>query len=363
MEFDLRKYLRLVLQWWWLIAIGAIVPATLSYYFVSQRPELYQARVVLMVGTTFQSANPNTSEMGVAMRLAQGYAEMVRYRPVTNGVIQKLGLGTSPEALALQITAAVRPEANLLEIMVTDQNPEAAAAIANALAEELILQTPAGQVQGEQQRFVEAQLEELRNKIQQVQQEIGQQSSQLADLTSAAEIQEAQQSIQSLEAVLSRYRTEYAALLRSYSADTINQLTIVEPAIVPVRPIGGRVGLVVAIAAAAGIGLALGGVFLIEYLDDSLKWSQQEGGDLLGLPVLGALGRMPTRKEQILAQPRALNHGAERLRALRTTLLLDRMERTYQTMLITSPVSGEGKSFTCVHLGVILSDAGGGDPV
>ena len=61
---------------------------------------------------------------------------------------------------------------------------------------------------------------------------------------------------------------------------------------------------------------------------------------MLGLPVLGALGRMSARREHILAQPRAQNHGAERLRALRTTLLLDRMERVYQTMLVTSPASG-----------------------
>ena len=42
-----------------------------SYYFTSKQHPLYQARVVLMVGTTLQSSNPDAYEIGIAERLAR----------------------------------------------------------------------------------------------------------------------------------------------------------------------------------------------------------------------------------------------------------------------------------------------------
>jgi tyrosine-protein kinase len=358
MEFDLRRYVQVVVSWWWLLVIGAVVPALISYRFVSEQPDLYQARVILMVGTTMQSTNPSASEMGVAQRLAIGYAEMVRYRPVTEEVIEKLGLSTSPEDLANQMSTTVSPNANLLEIHVTDMNPQAAAAIANMVAEVLIDKTPAGQSQGDQQRFIKGQLDALRAKIEKLEDDIERQTAELSDLTSAAEIRSAEENLGSLEQVLSRYRSEYGLLLQSYVGDSVNQLTIVEPAMVPTSPIGGRRALVLGISGASGVGLSLAGIFLMTYLDDTIKWEEVRDQSLFGLTVLGGVGRMATDRTSMMERPEARSPEAESLRALRANILFRRLRNPFQTMLVTSAGPQEGKSFVVANLAVGLANAG-----
>lgn len=120
MEDDiLRKYLGAIRRWWWLFLLGVIIPMGVSGYFTSNRTDVYQAKVTLMVGTTIQSNNPDQRLISMSNTLAQAYAELVRRRPITQAVIEKLNYQASPATLANQITTRVRPEAQLLEIMVT----------------------------------------------------------------------------------------------------------------------------------------------------------------------------------------------------------------------------------------------------
>ncbi|UCC62370.1 MAG: polysaccharide biosynthesis tyrosine autokinase [Anaerolineae bacterium] len=359
MEFDLRQYLRLVLKWWWLLVIAAIIPVVVSLHFTSQQTTLYQAQVVLMVGTTLQSTDPNASEIGIAGQLARSYAAMVRYRPVTNEVIRKLGLHTSPEQLAKQIVAFVRPEANLLEIWVTDSNPRAAALIANALADELIRQSPASsRLKGEQQRFIEQQLNDLKGKIEQVENDIAEQAAALVNLTSAAEIQAAQENLDALEAIASRYHSQYTQYLESYTGDSVNQLAIVEPAVEPTDPVPSKRKMISAVAGAAGLALALAAVFALEYLDNTVRWKGDQEQELMGMPVLGTVARMSNNKGAIIARSTERSPESEAIRNLRTNLFLSRRRAPYRSVLITSPGSQEGKSFVAANLAVSFAAGG-----
>jgi len=358
MEFDIRKYLRLLLKWWWLLVIGAIIPVIVSFYFTSQETAFYQARVILMVGTTLQSSNPDAGEIGIAERLARGYAEIVRYRPVTNEVIRKLGLKLSPEQLATQIVARVRPEANLLEIWVTDPNSRTATLIANALADELIRQSPASQMQGEQQRFIEQKLSDLKEKIEGIEQEIEETTASMVNLTSAAEIKAAEEYIAGRETIASSYHSQYMQYLQSLTGSSVNQLAIVEPAVEPQYPIGSRRMLVLGVAGVAGLALALGAVFAIEYLDDTVRWEGDQNEKLSGMPVLGALARMPNSKGALIARSTERSPEAEALRTLRTSLFLSRRRAHYCSVLITSSGNREGKSFVAANLAVSMAAAG-----
>jgi succinoglycan biosynthesis transport protein ExoP len=166
MGIKIREYLRFVQRWWWLLVISAVVPMVVSYYFASQRLDLYETRVTLMVGTSLQSANPDTGLMAMSRTLADAYARLVTYDPITEAVVERLGLERSREQLASQITALVYPEAQLLEIRVIDTNPQTAALIANTLADELIARTPAAdEVQQFEAGFTRQQLDDLRARI------------------------------------------------------------------------------------------------------------------------------------------------------------------------------------------------------
>jgi succinoglycan biosynthesis transport protein ExoP len=358
MNFEIKKYLGLVKRWWWLLVVSAVIPMAVSYYFVSQQQALYQAKATIVVGrSVFQDPDPDTRQMSLSNTLAAAYAELVRQGPVTEAVIERLGLQRSPEKLAAQIGTGIRSGAQLLEIYVTDTNPEAAALIANALADELIRRSPASEGSDpEQQEFVRRQLEELQAKIEGIGEEVDKLTTSLSELTSAAEVQDVQDQITALEAVRSTYHAAYANLLASYRVESPNALSLFEPATVPQWPVPSKAMLVVAVAGAAGLGLAVGAIFLIEYLDTSVRWDGDGVQSILELPVLGAVPEVSKSKAGLSSNQ--LSPVAEGVRAVRANIFLIRPDRPFSTLLLTSPGTLEGKGFILAHLALVLASAG-----
>lgn len=357
MDIEIRKYLRIAIRWWWLFLVSAVIPMAVSYYFASQQPDFYQAKATLMVGTSLENPDPDLGQINLSNTLAAAYAELVRQGPVTEAVIERLGLERTPEQLAAQIGTAVRSGAYLLEIWVTDTNPEAAAVIANALADELIRRSPAsGGSDPAQQEFVRSQLEELQAKIGNVGGQINELTASLSDLTSAAEIQDAQDRIAALDEVRSLYQSSYGGLLGVYRAESPNVVSLFDPAVAPQWPIPKKTKLIVAVAGVAGLGLALGATFLVEYLDTSLRWEGDGVQSILELPVLGAIPQVSKKKAVLSGNP--LSPVAEGARTARTNVLLIRPDRPFGTLLLTSPSDSEGKSFVLAHLALVLAAAG-----
>lgn len=358
MDREIRKYLRPVKRWWWLLMVGAVIPMVVSYYFASQQPELYQAKATILVGTSiFQDPDPDPRQLNLSNTLAAAYAELLRQGPVTEAIVERLGLDRTPGQLAGQIGTRIYSGAQLLEIQVTDTNPEAAALIANALADELIRRSPAsGGSDPEQQEFIRRQLEELQAKIESLGRQIGELTAALSELTSAAEIQDAQERIDALEQVKSLYQSTYADLVNSYSADSPNVLSLFDPAVVPQWPIPSKAKLIVAVAGAAGLGLALGAIFLMEYLDTSLRWEGDGVQSILELPVLGTVPQV-SRKDA-LSSSNPLSPVAESVRTIRANIFLMRPDHSFRTLLLTSPGDSEGKSFVLTNLAIVLASAG-----
>lgn len=354
----IRQYLRVVLRWWWLLAVSVVIPAAVSYYFASQQHDLYQAKATILVGTSiFQDPDPDLRQMGLSNTLAAVYAELLRQGPVLEAVIERLGLQRTPERLAGQIGTRVRSGAQLLEIQVTDTNPEAAALIANALADELIRRSPtSGGSDPQQQEFIRSQLEELQVKIETLGEQINDLTASLSALTSAAEIREAQERITALGQVKSTYQITYANLLDVSRAESPNVLSLFDPAAVPQWPIPRKTNLIVAVAGTAGLGLALGAIFLMEFLDTSLRWEGDGVQSILELPVLGAVPQVSRRGTLLSSNP--LSPVAEGIRAMRANIFLIRPDRIFKTLLLTSPGASEGKSFVLANLAVVLASAG-----
>jgi len=356
MDIEIRKYLRLITRWWWLLAASIVLPMAVSYYFASQQPDFYQAKATITVGTSLQNPDPDPWQMNLSNTLAAAYADLIKEGPFVEAVIERLGLERTPEQLAAQIQTGIRSGAQLLEIYVTDTNPDAAALIANALADELIRRSPAsGGSDPEQQEFIRGQLEELQAKIDDISEQIGTLTASLSELTSAAEITAVQDRTMALEEAKSTYQATYADLLNSYSAESPNALSLFDPAVVPPWPLPNKTKLFVAIAGAAGLGLALGAILLIDYLDTSVRWEGDGVESILDVPVLGAVPQTP-RKDQLSASP--LSPMAESVRVMRANVFLLRPEDPFRTLLVTSPGSSEGKSVVLANLAIALALAG-----
>ncbi len=355
----INSYLNAAKKWWWLLILGVIVPAVLSYRLASQQPQLYQAQATLMVGGSIWTANPNPNAVAISTMLAQSYAQLVKRQPVTRAVIDKLGLETTPEALAQQITARVQPQSQLLEIQVTDLNPQWAAVIANALANELIVQSPGARQDTEERGFNEKQLIDLRARIETVTTDLEAERARLAGLTSAAEIAEGEERIAALERVWILYQSAYSTLYQSVvSEQSPNTLSIVEEASGLGTPVASRMPLIVGVAGLAGLGLAFGGVLLIEMMDDRLKWEGPGHSRVLGLPVLGAVSRIRTSDGPLVLQSRPSSREAECFRGLRTSILLSGGRNAPQVLLCTSAAPQEGKSLVVANLGLAMAALG-----
>jgi non-specific protein-tyrosine kinase len=247
--------------------------------------------------------------------------------------------------LAKQITAWISPEAQLLEIMVTDTSPQAAALIANALADELIRQSPGSLEESQrQQAFVQAQLAELGEKITNVEEDIRELEDSLANLISAAEFEEAQRRLSSLQEVAANYRATYASLLQSLIDSSASVLRVVEPAIEPTFPVSSKSRLILLVAGVAGLVLALGAAFVIEFLDDTLRWESCKDRALLDLPVMGLMPRLPQEDGHISTDMPPDSLEAEALRLLRANILLTLARRSASAILATSPGRRAGKT-------------------
>jgi non-specific protein-tyrosine kinase len=272
-------------------------------------------------------------------------------------VIARLGLQMTADELLKEVGADVPIDKALIYITVSDTDPVRAANIANALADELIAESPA--VQGQQadlQKAIQANLDSTQAEITQTQNQIDQ----LTALTVRTADQD--QELQTLETRLVSLRATYAALVPSLNTNSSGLLTIVEPAVPPTAPSSPRTLLNMILAAVLGLLAAVGIAFLAEYLDDTVT-SSDEVQEVTGLPTLGVVPVMkgdPKRDEmyrmETLMNPRS--PVAETYRALRTSIEFASVDAPLRTLLVTSSVPKEGKTTTAGNLAIVFAQAG-----
>jgi non-specific protein-tyrosine kinase len=282
---------------------------------------------------------------------------MARRRPILEGVAGALGLEYVPSAG--NVSTRQVPGTQLLEITVRDTHPERAMYIANAIAYELILQSPT-QAREEQERrsFVQTQLKDLESRIQETQDEIDEEQARLESANSARAIQQYQANIAALQEKFATYQSTYASLLPAVEGG-VNYISVVEPATVPTVPISPRVGTTVMLAAAIGLVLAVGGAFLIEYLDDTIKTSD-DVTRAADLPTLARIARIDgvVYPEKLIAVHHPLSPIVEAYRLLRANLQFAAVDKPLHTLMVNSPGPGEGKSVTLANLAVVMARSG-----
>jgi len=145
-------------------------------------------------------------------------------------------------------------------------------------------------------------------------------------------------------------------------------------AVTPIAPIGPKrernIFIAFLVSLAAGIGLA----FLLDYLDDSVKTSDDIGRHL-GLPTLALIPHQAgtTKNKLGLVTTKVNGNGnstamvaledtrsamAEAYRHLRTSLLFSSAGKPPQTILVTSSQPAEGKTTTAINTAITLAQSG-----
>jgi non-specific protein-tyrosine kinase len=361
---ELRPHLLAARRWLWLVVLGTLLAAGAGYLVTRSLPRIYQATATVVVGGSLRSVSPTGNELFVTERLALTYGELAKRPSVLQATIAALGLDSSPEALAGNVSANVIKDTQLIEIKVTDRVPASAQQIANEIANQLRLQTPGETDRSANQRreFVNRELDDLQGTIDQLQGEISRLSRE-ADATSdplrkASLLTDQRQARDRLAAA----RSSYTSLLSSYTggaSNIPNTLTLVEPARLPTAPISPNVPASVALAALLGLLVTLSAALLIEYFDDSIRDPErlQEATSLL---LLGMIGHFGDRLKQIRTTSALRTQGphAEAFRSLRTQLQFLSLDTPLRSLLVTSPRPRDGKTTTAANLGAITAQAG-----
>jgi capsular exopolysaccharide synthesis family protein len=169
-----------------------------------------------------------------------------------------------------------------------------------------------------------------------------------------------------LQSTLDLYQNLYINLLSSLETVRLARLqntpniVQIEPATIPEEPIRPRPLTNTALAAAVGLMLAAGIVFLIEYLDDTLK-TPEDVERALGMPVLGFVAEMRYKSrspEEVYVSRQPRSPVSEAFRSLRTNLEFAAVQKPIQSILVTSPGPAEGKSTVAVNLAAIIALSG-----
>jgi len=352
---ELKDYIAPLRKWWWLIVAAGLVAGLASYYAASQQPDLFRARTTLMIGRAIDNPNPSGTEFWLTQQLAQTYAEIAGREPVRMASMEALGMTWLPEYSVRAV-----PDTQLLEIGVTDSDMIRAEAVANELANQLILQSPTNVELDEQSRqdFIKSQLDSLETNITATEEEIASLQEELASVFSASQIANSQSQISALQAKLNTLQSNYSNLLANTRQGAINTLNIIEPA--TVSEVGLNKWTTVLVATVIGISLAVGAAYLLEFLDDTVS-TQEEIQRVTGLPTLAGIARIEgdenSEKLVALSQPRS--PVSEAYRVLRTGIQFSSVDNPDRAaLMITSASPSEGKSITVANLAIVMAQAG-----
>lgn len=158
-----------------------------------------------------------------------------------------------------------------------------------------------------------------------------------------------------------RNRAQELQVLR---ASTIGNVRIVDVARASPIPIAPQERRIIAIGVLLGLMLGVGVVFLRLWLRRGVQSAEQI--DALGLLVYATINIAPQAENAhkrkgtipILALTDPGNLAVEGFRSLRTSLHFAMMDSRTNSVALTSPAPGVGKSFTAVNLAVVAAQAG-----
>jgi succinoglycan biosynthesis transport protein ExoP len=354
MEFE--DFIKPLLKWWWLIVVSTLVAAISSYLAIHQQASIYVTDTTLMVGQALENPNPSNNQIVLGQQLSTTYADIGQREPVRQATMQALGLTWLPKY-------SIRPVINtqLLVISVEDTDPIRAQAVANELANQLIIKSPTNPQENQERiAFINQQLDDLQIKIEETQDGIAEKQEALANMISAIQIADSQAQTDALQTKLNTLQSNYASLLSNTQQGALNTLSVIEPASLPKVPVGPDIPMTILTSSAVGLVLASAAAYLLEYLDKTIN-DPEEIKKITGLTTLAGIPKIPEKEypDQLITFIQPRSKISEAYRSFRTNIQFSMIDLPKNAkILITSSNPNEGKSVTAANLGVVLAQAG-----
>ena len=126
----------------WIIAgflIGAITAGLITQFAIT--PKYTATAKMYMVSSSSQSV-VDLTDLNIGQSISKDYVELLKTRPIIEGVIEEQGLTYSYTELVNMLNLSVMTDTRIIKINVTSTDPKEAMNIANALAEKGVKELP-----------------------------------------------------------------------------------------------------------------------------------------------------------------------------------------------------------------------------
>lgn len=355
---DVKPYVAPLIKWWWLILLAVLLAAGTSAYFIKDQSPNYASSTTLIIGRTINDPNPSGNDLYLAQQLVGLYVNMAHTEPVVEGTQKSLGMTWLPEYV-------VRPAGNnqFIQITVTDTIPQRAQLVAGEIARQLILLSPGGSRNGSsndqsRQDFINEQIAIVEQQIMDTEQRIADMQVRIGGITSATELDQAQTELRTLEERQTLLRTNYANLVSSSRVVVSNTLQVLEPATLPNRPVGLPKAAIIALSGLVGLVISAGAAYFLEFLDTSVN-TAEDVRKALGVDPIGYVIDMGGRgKTPLFVVDHPDTRLAEAFRNLRINLDYRGEGEPVQSLLVTSPTPGDGKTTVAINLALTMLRSG-----
>lgn len=370
-SIELRRYIAIFWKYLWLIILTTLLAGGAAYYVSARMTPIYSATATLKLDLASDPANSNIFSMLTAgERLGKTYVAQIKSTKLMGEVAESLGMSLSPKELrelAGKVSVEQVRDTQLIDISVEDASPAVAQGLANKVAEVFT-----GEITAEQQARFENNKQNLDEQIAELEAQISDAQKAIASLgdpfgsdnVNMPELSRLE--MVRVQSQLSSLQTRYTILLTSAeefrlaAARYSDSIILFAPAELPDSPVkpskmkNTLLGMVVGMMVGAGV------AFLREYLDDTIKTSE-DVTQALGLVTLGSIfrvGNVKQPKDGLITTLDGRSAVSEGYRTLRTNLQFCGVGNPGGSLLITSASPSEGKTTTAANLAVILAQGG-----
>jgi capsular exopolysaccharide synthesis family protein len=359
---ELRNVITSVLKrWWWLVILTAI-GALLGYAISRAQTPAYHASTTVLVGESIKSSRVDRVDIQISEALIQTYVEIARRQPVMQGVVTTLNLNESWQDLSKRVTVTNIENTQLIEIGVEANTPEQAQIIADEIVNQLILLSPSSFESTENQltsSFNREQIIKLQERIVTGQQRLAEIETAINNSVSEIELTALQEEKTTLEGLIIEWERNYTQLLTlTEPRRDPTQLSVIEPAHSSNRMIRPRIQLNTLVGGALGMMLALGLIFLLDFLDDTYR-SLKDFSLSEEVNILGSIRKIKGLKlsDKLIAHQQPHSPITESYRIIRSRIRFRRGDQLAKSIMVTSSMPEEGKSVTAANLAVVFAQA------
>ena len=135
---DLRELLATIKKRFWIVILTTVISVGISIVVTNRtKVQFYQAQTTMIVNVekNENQAMLTSDQISAGQKLAVLYGEIIKSRSVLEPVIEKLNLDMTPQQLAGMISVSQVNETHIMNLSVTDTDPDRAKAIANTIPE------------------------------------------------------------------------------------------------------------------------------------------------------------------------------------------------------------------------------------